>query len=911
MPRIQANRESIDDRNAVLGFTIHSESPLVEIGVAIDPVLFQAARRGERNRRNFFSSRSAGVIRARRGEAVYLVPPDVLANFVGQPRLYFGLATYRENSRGQPDFVQAPSGGNMYVNLGGLTERGLRRLNSSARSSSYGQLNGGDASLDWGGDAWPQAQVGATAPGAVVPPVVAAPGYDDGFGRFPDTSAPAATAAPAPGQAPAAPVAPVQEAAASTPAAVAQSLATRRPLAAAQEIITPYYDPADPASALTCQNDAFSLAREEWFVGVPNAQLFPHSAICMLKMVAPDGRRYNGTGFYIAADRVLTCAHNLSGMREVTIIPGHNGAGDKPFGECTVQSASWRIVKGYGGTGDWARDLAVIDNVPLLAPDGRWFGFLNATPSDRLPIVVCGYSKGTDAVPGLTDLIDGEKQHLHGGFAASQSNPEVIEYPLLTLRGNSGSPVYHLTEGDNGLEARVCAVHVTGEPAAKGLNRGCFITPAKIDWIEGRTTAFGLGLRAPAPRRTLAPAKPLGGGPISVHWDTVAYYPQTSTKSCWAASAAMVVGWRDQVSIADSEIARMVPVIDAYRQGLWPRERRQLADAWNLVAEPPASYTIESWGRMLQDHGPLYIDMTWDAAGGGHARVLVGMESDGNPDGSGTTMYMHDPWPDSPGRIKLPFDEFLALYENRTGNSGGVLEYQILHADSVPADVAPVTAAPFALTLAAQLDTADTQASAPGERADRMAPPLPEPPAPIVQQLQRDARSMALPAAAVEIASVVIGAAMERTVNNEGDVTWELDQLRGFKHPNDAAPSPMPASQDGSVIRLTEWPYVENLLGDRISAGFEINWQYNGTSVGNVQISNVATNDAVGHGLSVKAKIMDDNIVYPRDNPSFAALKVRFEYRFTRAAGSDSIAIQDVHLFGNGRYNLSARWEQT
>lgn len=897
MPRIQANRESIDDRFSVLGFTIRSESPLFEVGVATDPALFNPARRGERNRRNFFSSRSAGVMRARRGEAVYLVPPDVLANFVGQPRLYFGLATYRENSRGQPDFVQAPSSGNMYVNLGGLTERGLRRLNSSARSSSYEQPNGSDPSLDWGGDAWPQVQAGATpAPVPATPPAAAAPGYDDGFGRFPDTSTP--VAAP--------PAAPVQEPAASAPAAaVAQSLSARQPLARAQEIITPYYDPADPSSALTCQADAFSQAREEWFAGVPNAQIFPHSAICMLKMVAPDGRRYNGTGFYIASDRVLTCAHNLDGMREVTIIPGHNGAGDKPFGECTLQSDAWRIAKGYGGTGDWARDLAVIDNVPLAAPGGRWFSFLNATPSDRLPIVVCGYSKGSDAVKGLTDLIDGEKQHLHGGFAASQSDPEVIEYPLLTLKGNSGSPVYHLAEGDTGLEARVCAVHVTGEPAAQGLNRGCFITPAKIDWIEGRTVAFGLGLSAAARRRSAAPSRPLGDAAISVHWDSVPYLPQTSTKSCWAASAAMVVGWRDQVSIADSEIARMVPVIDAYRKGLWPRERRQLADAWNLVAEPPASYTVEAWGQMLQDHGPLYIDMTWDASGGGHARVLVGMESDGNPDGSGTTMYMHDPWPDTPGRIKLPFGDFLALYENRTGNSGGVFEYQILHADSVPAGLAPVTAAPFALTLAAQLD------AGPAETGERSEPPLPEPPPPVVQQLQRDARSLALPAVAVEIASVVSGATMERIVNNEGDVTWELDQLRGYKHPDDVAPSPMPASQDGAVIRLTEWPYVENLLGDRISAGFEINWQYNGKSVGNVMVSNVATNDAVGHGLSVKAKIMDDNIVYPRDNPSFAALKVRFEYRFTRVAGNDAIAIQDVHLFGNGRYNLSGRWEQT
>ena len=90
-------------------------------------------------------------------------------------------------------------------------------------------------------------------------------------------------------------------------------------------------------------------------------------------------------------------------------------------------------------------------------------------------------------------------------------------------------------------------------------------------------------------------------------------------------------------------------------------------------------------------------------------RVLVGMESDGNADGSGTTMYMYDPWPGTPGKIKLSYADFLTLYEGRVGNSGGQLEYQILHADRIPAGLVPVTAAPFSLTLAdeaqAALDT--------------------------------------------------------------------------------------------------------------------------------------------------------------------------------------------------------------
>src|SRR5882724_7157941 len=152
MPVIRANRDSVDDRFSVLGFSIRTETPLYEVGIASDPELFKAVNRASRNRRNFYSSRAAGgVLRARRGEAVYLVPPDVMLNFVGQPKLYYGLATYADESGGTPNFVQSPTAGNMFVKLTGLTERGLRRLTGRpSGSTSYG-ANG--TSLMWGGDA--------------------------------------------------------------------------------------------------------------------------------------------------------------------------------------------------------------------------------------------------------------------------------------------------------------------------------------------------------------------------------------------------------------------------------------------------------------------------------------------------------------------------------------------------------------------------------------------------------------------------------------------------------------------------------------------------------------------------------------------------------------------------------------
>ncbi|MGH8077452.1 MAG: hypothetical protein ACREPE_09045, partial [Lysobacter sp.] len=152
MAVIQANRESIDDRFSVLGFTVRTENPLFEIGLATDPELLKAENRQRRTASNFFSSRVLGASQSRRGEAVYLVPPNVVARFIGQPKLYFGLATYSEGDRSRPISVKIPDRGNMYVSLSGLTERGLRRTARSDGASGYGAGGNGNG-LAWGGDA--------------------------------------------------------------------------------------------------------------------------------------------------------------------------------------------------------------------------------------------------------------------------------------------------------------------------------------------------------------------------------------------------------------------------------------------------------------------------------------------------------------------------------------------------------------------------------------------------------------------------------------------------------------------------------------------------------------------------------------------------------------------------------------
>jgi hypothetical protein len=129
---------------------------------------------------------------------------------------------------------------------------------------------------------------------------------------------------------------------------------------------------------------------------------------------------------------------------------------------------------------------------------------------------------------------------------------------------------------------------------------------------------------------------------------------QLTNMSCWAASAAMVVGWRDFLSIDPSEIASGTGVWSAYANGLAPEDIPTLANARGLTMEPPQSYTIDGLRNLVQSKGPL-----WVAADvpGLHAIVVTGVYSDGF--GDYTFVRINDPWdrdPGTPGQVGAYFD---------------------------------------------------------------------------------------------------------------------------------------------------------------------------------------------------------------------------------------------------------------
>lgn len=114
--------------------------------------------------------------------------------------------------------------------------------------------------------------------------------------------------------------------------------------------------------------------------------------------------------------------------------------------------------------------------------------------------------------------------------------------------------------------------------------------------------------------------------------------PQQTGFSCWAAGFAMIVGWRDQMSIDPSEIARATGYWQQYQQGL-NAEDVTVMNTWGLVPAPLQTYTVEGFEDLLKNYGPLWVA---SAEPGPHIRVVTGMKGDGTPDG--TLVYINDPW---------------------------------------------------------------------------------------------------------------------------------------------------------------------------------------------------------------------------------------------------------------------------
>jgi hypothetical protein len=134
---------------------------------------------------------------------------------------------------------------------------------------------------------------------------------------------------------------------------------------------------------------------------------------------------------------------------------------------------------------------------------------------------------------------------------------------------------------------------------------------------------------------------------FSVVFD-VPLVPQQTGYSCWAAGAAMLVAWRDKMSIDPSAIAAATGYWQQYQEGL-QAEDTTMFKAWGLVPEPPQTYTVERFRNLIERFGPLWVA---SAEPGPHIRVVRGIEGDGSA--TGTQLQILDPWEPGMSEFRLP-----------------------------------------------------------------------------------------------------------------------------------------------------------------------------------------------------------------------------------------------------------------
>lgn len=156
-------------------------------------------------------------------------------------------------------------------------------------------------------------------------------------------------------------------------------------------------------------------------------------------------------------------------------------------------------------------------------------------------------------------------------------------------------------------------------------------------------------------------------------WHEVPLVPQQTGMSCWAAAAAMIVGWRDRLPVEPLEVAQAAGRWREYRDGLQPQDVPELARTWGLALETAHLRRPQDLANLLASHGPLWVG---EASPGLHSVVVTGMQGDGTPEG--TKVRIADPWPMERGeRYSVPFGEFLRNIDAAGADGGGT---QILHA---------------------------------------------------------------------------------------------------------------------------------------------------------------------------------------------------------------------------------------
>ncbi len=158
-------------------------------------------------------------------------------------------------------------------------------------------------------------------------------------------------------------------------------------------------------------------------------------------------------------------------------------------------------------------------------------------------------------------------------------------------------------------------------------------------------------------------------------WHEVPLVPQVTGMSCWAAGAAMIIGWRDSIAVDPGEVARAAGRWREYRDGLEPESVESFARTWGLVVRRLGALTAQVLRQLLVDHGPLWVG---EASPGLHVVVVSGLVGDDTDEN--TAVRVVDPWPVGRGeRYRLGVRQLSASHYAASRVAGA--QALVLHAE--------------------------------------------------------------------------------------------------------------------------------------------------------------------------------------------------------------------------------------
>jgi hypothetical protein len=953
---LRPTRLEVSDRFPMLGFSIRNDAAAgrSELALASDPALFDAGNKAQRTQSNFYCNRATGGLPLARGETMYIVPPEVLARFVGQEKLYFGLASSADSAPLRVDV--RPGKDSPYISLRGLSARSMTRVrvlpNRQQRAAGYNGAGAG--ALEWAGDAAMPGMV-ATAPSNGAN---GAQPYDDGFGPLPAT-APAAAAPQAQGMSyahngrssgfaaaeePRMPAPP-------PPRARAMDGGVGAAIAIGGFILSSI---RDSQGDVTWDLDQFAHIKHPNDVAPSPAVAFRDAPTIRLNTWPVSGGVLDDISAWFSIDWQFN-GRSLGNIRISNI-----GTNDSVGWGLSVRAqimddnilyqpgncAALRVRLHYRFTRSLGSDVLASTDIHLYGngtyeQSGQWLQsstFALAAEPVQMPAPPPPRARAMDGGVGAAIAI--------GGFILS------------SIRDSQGDVTWdldqfaHIKHPNDAAPSPAVAfrdaptIRLNTWPVSGGVLDDISAW-FSIDWqFNGRSlgnirisnigtndsVGWGLSVRA------------------QIMDDNILYQPGN------CAALRVRLHYRFTRSLGSDVLASTD--IHLYGNGTYEQSGQWLqsstfalsdaAEPVQMPAPPPAraramdggvGAAIAIGGFILSSIRDSQGDVTWDLDQFAHIKH----PNDAAP--SPAVAFRDAPtirlntWPVSGGVLDDISAWFSIDWQFNGRSLGNIRISNIGTNDSVgwglsvraqimddnilyqPGNCAALRVRlhyRFTRSLGSDvLASTDihlygngtyeqsgqwlqSSAFALADQRNGTAEPVQMPAPP-------PARARAMDGG-VGAAIAIGGFILSSIRDSQGDVTWDLDQFAHIKHPNDAAPSPAVAFRDAPTIRLNTWPVSGGVLDD-ISAWFSIDWQFNGRSLGNIRISNIGTNDSVGWGLSVRAQIMDDNILYQPGN--CAALRVRLHYRFTRSLGSDVLASTDIHLYGNGTYEQSGQWLQS